>query len=111
MPGPVPPDVPGPGVGLVEPQARPRAYALLYWAVNLGYAVAAAGGFLAGSGFWLLFILDEATTLMFAALIAVRLGRNLWVRRGRAGRGAGAACAVRDTAGSRGIGCCWPSRQ
>lgn len=56
---------------LVDPQARPRAYALLYWAVNLGYAVGtASAGYLAAHGYQLLFILDAATTLVFAALIA-----------------------------------------
>ncbi len=55
---------------LVAPQVRPRAYALLYWAVNLGYAVAtAAAGFLASVGFGWLFILDAATSLVFAILV------------------------------------------
>jgi len=55
-----------------DPQQRTRAYGLLYWAVNLGFAVAAAiGGTLAHAGFSRLFIADAATTLCFAVLIAL----------------------------------------
>lgn len=56
---------------LVTPERRPRAFALLYWAINLGVAVAGvAGGYLANRSFWLLFVLDAATCLIFALLIA-----------------------------------------
>jgi MFS family permease len=55
---------------LVRPEHRPRAFALLYWAINLGVAVAGvAGGFLAARSYWLLFVLDAATCLVFAVLI------------------------------------------
>ena len=57
---------------LCGPEARPRAFALLYWAVNLGFAVSmAAGGFLARAGFGLLFVVDAATTMAYALLIAL----------------------------------------
>jgi MFS family permease len=53
---------------------RRRAYGLLYWAVNmgltLGYAIAGA---LAGRGLATLFLADAATTLVCAALIALRI--------------------------------------
>jgi MFS family permease len=56
---------------LVTPERRPRAFALLYWAINLGVAVAGvAGGYLANRSFWLLFVLDATTCLIFALLIA-----------------------------------------
>jgi MFS family permease len=56
---------------LVKPEQRARAYAMLYWAINLGVAIAGvAGGFLASRSYWLLFVLDAVTCLAFAALIA-----------------------------------------
>jgi MFS family permease len=56
---------------LVPPQARPRAYALIYWAINLGVAVAGVlGGVLADRSYWLLFVADAVTCLAFAAIIA-----------------------------------------
>jgi len=56
---------------LVRPEYRARAFALLYWVINLGVAVAAViGGLLAERSYWLLFVLDAATCLAFAALIA-----------------------------------------
>jgi MFS family permease len=55
---------------LVEPQHRPRAFAMLYWAVNLGVAFSGvAGGYLAERSFWLLFVLDAITCVVFAVLI------------------------------------------
>lgn len=56
---------------LVPPEFRPRAFALLYWVINLGVAVAGiAGGLLAERSYWLLFLLDAATCLAFAVIIA-----------------------------------------
>lgn len=56
---------------LVPARARARAYALIYWAVNLGVAVAGIlGGLLADRSYWLLFLADAATCLGFAAIIA-----------------------------------------
>ena len=55
---------------LVPPEDRVRAYGLLYWAINLGFAVAGLlGGVLAQRGWMLLFIGDAATTLVFAVVI------------------------------------------
>ncbi len=55
---------------IVPPGDRARAFGLQYWAVNLGFAVAAAsGGFLARQGYELLFAVDAATTLAYAALV------------------------------------------
>lgn len=56
---------------MVAPEHRARAFALVYWVINLGVAVAGVtGGLLAERSFWLLFVLDAATCLAFAALIA-----------------------------------------
>ena len=55
---------------LVADADRPRAFALQFWAVNLGFSIATPlGGYLAGRGYWLLFVLDAAATVAFAVLI------------------------------------------
>jgi MFS family permease len=57
---------------VVAPEHRARAYALLYWAINLGFAVAAVvGGALAEHSFTLLFVLDALTTFAFGAIVLV----------------------------------------
>ena len=56
---------------LVDPKDRVRAYALVYWAVNLGVSFSGLlGGVLALHGWWLLFALDAITCLGMAILIA-----------------------------------------
>lgn len=55
---------------LVAPELRARAFALLFWAINLGFAMATLlGGYLADKGYWLLFAGDAVTSLAFAAVI------------------------------------------
>ena len=55
---------------VVSPKDRPRAYGLLFWAVNLGFAVAmTSAGWLAGAGFSWLFWVDAAPCLFFGALV------------------------------------------
>ena len=55
---------------LVSPAERPRAYGLLFWAVNLGYAVGmTAGGWLAQIGFHWLFWVDAVCCVVFAVLV------------------------------------------
>jgi MFS family permease len=57
---------------LVEPAKRVAAYGVLYWAVNLGFAVGSAlGGALSRHGWWLLFFGDAATTLAYACVVAL----------------------------------------
>lgn len=59
---------------IVRPEDRMRAYGYLYWATNIGCAVsAAAGGFLAARSYLWLFLLDGATTLAYAAVVAFRV--------------------------------------
>jgi MFS family permease len=56
---------------LIPPKDRTRAFALIYWAVNLGVSVSGVlGGVLALHGWWILFTLDAATCLVFAVLVA-----------------------------------------
>lgn len=55
---------------LVPPSQRMRAYALLYWAINLGFAGAAMlAGVLAHHDFRLLFIGDAASTMIFGLIV------------------------------------------
>lgn len=50
---------------------RPRAFGLIYWAVNLGLAIGfAVGGVVPDRYLWLLFVADAGTTLVCAGLIA-----------------------------------------
>lgn len=57
---------------LVPESDRVRAYALQFWAVNLGFSIASASaGILLHFGFGVLFVLDAATTLAFG-LLALR---------------------------------------
>ncbi len=55
---------------LMSPDETQRAYGLLYWAQNLGIGISAwLGGAIATRSWLLLFLLDAATTLVFAALV------------------------------------------
>lgn len=55
---------------LVEPAERPRAYGLNFWAVNLGFTIAAvAAGYLAEVSFTLIFAIDAVTCLAFAGVV------------------------------------------
>ncbi|GAA4555449.1 MDR family MFS transporter [Planotetraspora kaengkrachanensis] len=55
---------------LVSPEDRPRAFGLLFWAVNLGFSIAmVAGGWLAEAGFTTLFWIDAVTCLIFGVLV------------------------------------------
>jgi len=58
---------------VVPPMDRARAFGIMYWAINLGFSLAAiVGGIIAGAGphgYRLLFALDAGTTLLFAALV------------------------------------------
>jgi MFS family permease len=59
---------------IVAPQDRVRAFSLNYWAINLGFAIAPVlGGLLAASGYLTLFLVDAATTLVFAVLVYLKV--------------------------------------
>jgi MFS family permease len=55
---------------LVSPAERPRAFGLLFWAVNLGFAIAMLlGGTLARAGYGWLFLIDALTCVTFGLLV------------------------------------------
>jgi MFS family permease len=55
---------------LVAPELRARAFALMFWSFNLGFAFATLlGGYLADKSYWLLFAGDAATSLAFAVVV------------------------------------------
>src|SRR3954447_1573760 len=57
---------------VVDDADRERAYALMFWAINLGFSIASvAAGVLLHLGFGTLFVLDAFTTLAFG-LLALR---------------------------------------
>ena len=55
------------------PEARqPRAYAIVYWAINLGAAVGPAlGGLIAERSYTGLFVLDGVSLFAYAAIVLV----------------------------------------
>jgi len=57
---------------MVPPEDRPRAYGYLYWAINLGAAVAPIlAGLMARSNYLLLFFGDALTTFLFGVIILI----------------------------------------
>ena len=59
---------------VVPPADRPRAFGLQFWAINLGFAVATAGGGLLAQVDWfLLFAGDAATMLLFGGIVVWRV--------------------------------------
>ena len=55
---------------LVPPADRPRAFGLIYWAINLGFTVAVvAAGLVVDHGYRWLFFIDGATTLTYALIV------------------------------------------
>jgi MFS family permease len=59
---------------VVPAEHRVRAYALNYWAVNLGFGISAAvAGLIATHGFLALFLIDASTTLLCALVIFARI--------------------------------------
>ncbi|HXT97529.1 MAG TPA: MFS transporter [Polyangia bacterium] len=62
---------------VVPPEDRPRAYGLLHWAINLGFAGAAVfGGALADHHFILLFLIDGLTTFGYGAIVLACLSET-----------------------------------
>ena len=84
---------------LVPSAERPRAFALLFWAVNLGFAFATTlAGFVAESGYTVLFVGDAATSAVFGLLVlrGVRESRPAVHRTKRGGGGPGYGQVLRD---------------
>jgi MFS family permease len=74
---------------VVRSDDRKRAYGLLYWAINLGFAGASVlGGALAERHFGVLFVIDALTTFAYGAIVLVGLPET---RPARAPEGEGSA--------------------
>lgn len=59
---------------LVEPRRRPMAFGYLYWAINVGAAIAPVlAGLLARYDYFLLFLGDAITTLLFGLIVLARV--------------------------------------
>jgi len=59
---------------VVPPEKRTRAYGLLYWVINLGFAVAmTVGGLAATKSFLALFLFDAATMALYGVLVFVKV--------------------------------------
>ncbi|TYK48047.1 MDR family MFS transporter [Actinomadura decatromicini] len=83
---------------IISPADRPRAFGLLFWAINLGWAVAMVlGGTLAQQGFLWLFWIDALTCASFGLLVWRAIPETR-VRDGRAAAGmfAGFGRVLRD---------------
>ena len=62
---------------VLPPEQRPYAFALTFWAVNLGFSIAAvSAGFVAEHGYWILFAVDAATSLAYAGVVLVGIRRD-----------------------------------
>jgi MFS family permease len=62
---------------LVPAELRTRAFGLIYWAVNLGFAVAGvAAGLVATKSYAALFLIDGGTTLAFGAIVVAFAGES-----------------------------------
>ncbi|MEP6462118.1 MAG: MFS transporter [Frankiaceae bacterium] len=82
---------------LVAPAERPRAYSLLFWAVNLGWAIATTtGGLLARHGYWLLFVGDALTSLVFGLVVWRGISEPARTLPTRSAAGSGVGTALRD---------------
>ncbi|MFI1991350.1 MDR family MFS transporter [Actinoplanes sp. NPDC020271] len=80
-------------VDVVPERDRVRAFSLNYWAINLGFALAAiAAGFAAQFDYLLLFVVDAATTLVTATITLIFLAET---------RPAGSRTAKAPTGGMR----------
>lgn len=61
-------------VDLVPAENRPHAFALIYWAINLGAALAPViAGLLANYDYFLLFLGDAVTTAVFGLIVLTRV--------------------------------------
>ncbi len=59
---------------VVAPKDRARAYGLIYWAVNLGWAISlSVAGFVAERSMLALFLADAFTSLSFAGIVGTRI--------------------------------------
>ncbi len=58
----------------VPPEDRARAFGLLYWVVNVGFAISVIlGGFVAQGGFRILFVADAITTFLYGCVVWLKV--------------------------------------
>ncbi|MBN1207029.1 MAG: MFS transporter [Myxococcaceae bacterium] len=63
---------------VVPPEDRTRAFGLLYWVVNVGFAIALPlGGLVARGGFLTLFVLDALTTFLYGCFVWFKVPETL----------------------------------
>lgn len=66
---------------VVPPEDRTRAFALLFWVVNVGFAIALPlAGWVARGGFLILFVVDAITTFVFGFIMWLKLPETLTQR-------------------------------
>ena len=84
---------------VLPPEQRPYAFALTFWAVNLGFSIAAvSAGFVAEHGYWILFAVDALTSLAYAGVVLVGIRRDPpRARHEGDGTAPGFGTALRDT--------------
>ena len=71
---------------VVPPEDRQRAYGMISWALNVGVGVAlAVGGTLAEGGYERLFLVDAATTALFAVVVLAKVPETRPASAGRPG--------------------------
>jgi MFS family permease len=86
---------------VVGPDDRPRAYGLIYWAVNIGASIAPLlGGFIAARSYLWLFAADAVTTAAYGVIVWAALPETRPPRAASVdtARGSGARAVLRDTA-------------
>ena len=67
---------------IVPPEEQARAFGLIYWAANLGFAIAPmVAGFVAAKSYALLFLGDGLTTLAFGAIVVANVPETRPTRR------------------------------
>jgi MFS family permease len=80
---------------VVSSEERPRAYSLIYWAVNLGASIAPLlGGVLAAHSYRVLFAVDAITTAMFGIVLWAALPETRPTAPAHDGADAGAVRAI-----------------
>ncbi|BCY15125.1 MFS transporter [Actinoplanes sp. L3-i22] len=90
-------------VDLVPEHDRVRAFSLNYWAINLGFALAAiAAGFAAQFDYLLLFVVDAATTLVTATITLAFLSETHPSARRATASGSGSRRTARRTGAGSG---------
>lgn len=95
---------------LVPPDDRQRAFGLIYWAVNMGFAISAVlAGWIATRDYQWLFIGDAVTTALFGLVVFIKVPETRPAEAGRTELSSAASLAVplRDTVFMTFIGSCF----